>query len=140
MAKKHQTSKGMLTCREIYNAHEYKDHISVNLVRSRVGSRGGMCPSWWWDKMPPAAFRKKLIAAGLDSQKDSGNCSRSVEKVNFDKSIVCFRNKHTEKCDHYWDLTETFGTDKPIPATCDHVKNGDCPMYKWSDPVLAVQL
>ena len=118
-SKVHETIYGKFTTREIYERHEFRETISVPMLSGRICRRGAMCPSLWWEKMKQHAFRKRLVAEGLEQEIRVAPPERfpdSIKPFAFPKRTThCFADhqpckKYKECCDY----REKHGEQSPL--------------------------
>lgn len=127
--KLYKTKYGMLSTRQIYDMHPHKDVVTFASISSRITRRGGMCPSLWWPSLDPGTFRAKLVEEGIIPPYTEKAKKRMVDhKPVFNRSVTCYRHKHTERCKHYYDLSETF-ISGDRPDICKSAKDDCCDNY-----------
>lgn len=105
-----KTPFGEISARQAYEIHPYKEKLSIVTVTNRLRERGGMCPSVWWDKMSPAAFRWRLVKEGI-ATKVYNNLEPIT--VKFDRS-KCMINHRT--CTKYKEATDEIVFSNKLPS------------------------
>lgn len=87
--KRFETPYGMLTSREVWEMHPYKDTVSINNIRCRLSTSGGMTEKLWLPLVRDQ--RKKILII-------CGKCKRKLNGRQFETMANKKKHEHCFRC------------------------------------------
>ncbi len=97
----HNTLKGKLTVKEMYECHPDKDKVSPQIIRNRVQKYGGMSPAVWYPKSSQKEFAMLLAADGIVPPCLGSGKLKKLKPVKIDTLKICYRGDFSTRCKFY---------------------------------------